>query len=86
MFDPLLEEDPWVKEKVAEGELKGELKQARDALVRFVQRRFPILTDMAKSRASEIDNLEVLNALSEQLWFASDEYVARALLVSAPAS
>ena len=26
MFDQLLEEDPWVKEKIAEGEAKGEAK------------------------------------------------------------
>lgn len=80
MFDPLLEEDPWVKEKLAEREQRGELKQARDALIRFIQRRFPSLTDIARVRADRINQLETLNTLSEQLWFASDEYAARALL------
>src|SRR5579875_656026 len=87
MFDPLLEEDPWVKEKVAQGELRGEargvlegeVKEARNLLLKFVQRRFPSLVELAKSRVRQLNQLEDIHALNEQLWFAADEYAARAL-------
>jgi hypothetical protein len=84
MFDPLLEDDPWVKEKVAESEArgiaKGKAEEARETLVRFVQRRFPSLADTVRAKAASLHQIETLNALMEQLWFASDEYAARALL------
>lgn len=92
MFDPLLEEDPWVKEKVANGEARGEargraegvaegvLKEARDLLVRFVQRYYPTLIDLAKARAMQGEQPGALNALLEQLWGANDEQAARTLL------
>ncbi len=84
MFDPLLEDDPWVKEKVSEGEARGsargELNQARETLVRFVQRRFPPLANLAQTRMEHAEQVRAVNALMEQLWFAADEYAARALL------
>jgi hypothetical protein len=80
MFDPLLEEDPWVKEKVAEGELKGELKGARTLLVDFIESRFPSLAEIAQTKATQIEQLEVIHSLSKQLWVAPDEQAARALL------
>lgn len=91
MFDPLLEDDPWVKEKVAEseargmarGKAEGKAEEARETLVRFVQRRFPSLAEMVRAKAASLNQIETLNALMEQLWFASDEYAARALLEDA---
>ncbi len=80
MFDPLLEEDPWVKEKIAEGKLEGALEEARGILVRFVQRRYPALVQLARVRARQDRQREALDALIEQLWFAADEDAARALL------
>src|SRR5262249_11534915 len=82
MFDPLLEEDPWVKEKVAEGEAKAASKE----LVRLVQGRYPALLHLAKARATKGEPLDVLDALIEQLWAAPNEQAARSLLETYPAS
>lgn len=76
-------DDPWVKEKVAEGVLKGKAEEARATLIRFVQRRFPSLTEIARTKAASFTQGEALNDLMEQLWFTSDEYAARALLEDA---
>lgn len=92
MFDPLLEEDPWVKEKLAEREkrglvegekrglVEGELNNARSTLVRFIQRRFPSLTEIAQTKTAQLCQVDTLNTLIEQLWFAPDEKAAHALL------
>ena len=88
MYDPLLEEDPWVQglqakslaRGKAEGIVEGELNQARGMAVRFVQRRFPMLTDLAKVKMMHANQVEDVNALIEQLWVAADEYAVRALL------
>ena len=63
MFDPLLEEDPWVQEKVAEGvakgmaegvakgEFTGALKEAREMLDLIVQSLYPALTASGQSES-----------------------------------
>ncbi len=86
MFDQLLEEDPWVKEKVAEGEAKGEAKGASKELLRLVQGRYPALLHLAKARATKGEPLDALDALIEQLWASPDEQAARSLLETYPAS
>lgn len=77
MLDPLLEQDPWIQGLKAQERRAGELKQAREAVVRAVQRRFPSLANIAQTKAAQIDQVELLNALSEQLWLAADENAAR---------
>ncbi len=84
MFDPFLENDPWVKEKEARGEARGELHQAREMIVRFVQRRFPALAELARTKMQHANQVVEVNALMEQLWFAPDEFAARALLETTP--
>src|SRR5215469_14926150 len=86
MFDQLLEEDPWVKEKVAEGEAKGEAKGASKELVRLVRRHYLALLDLAQARATKGEPPDVLEALIEQLWDAPNEQAARTLLEISPAS
>jgi hypothetical protein len=49
-------------------------------LVRFVQRRYPALLDLAKARAMQCEQLSTLDALMDQLWVATDEQAARTLL------
>ena len=82
MFDQLLEEDPWVKEKIAEGLTKAASKE----LVRLVQGRYPALLHLAKARVTKGEPPDVLDALIEQLWAAPDEQAARTLLETYPAS
>ena len=82
MFDPLLENSPWVQGKVVEGEARGELRQAQEMVIRFVQRRFPTLGELARAQMRQATQTSAINALMEQLWFAPDEFAARALLES----
>ena len=94
MFDPLLENSPWVQAKLAEslekglakglakGEARGEFHHAQEMVIRFVQRRFPSLGEVARTCVQQATQTRALNALMEQLWFAPDEFAARALLES----
>jgi len=86
MFDPLLEEDPWVQEKVAEGVTKGALKEAREMLDLIVQTLYPALIDLAKARAMQSEQPGALHALVKQLLNAKEEQAARRLLEDFPAS
>ncbi len=87
MFDPLLEEDPWIQElsaaKEAKGKAEGKLEEARSLLVKFVQKRFPALFVITQTKAAQIDQLDVLHALTEQLWLVPDEQAAGLLLEAA---
>lgn len=96
MFDPLLEDDPWVKERIAEGmargeakgkeegkaegRTEGELKALCSVLRSNLSRRFPALAEMAEAKAAQIKQPEELNALVEQVLLATDEQRIRALL------
>ena len=94
MFDPLLEEDPWVKEKVAEGEARGEargiaeerLRSVRGSVLTTVSMRFPSLTEFAETKVRQTEQWDALNALFVQLLAAADEQVAREILEQFSAS
>lgn len=92
MFDPLLEQDPWIKELRAqdrakayktgheEGIIEGELKSLRSILVNIARKRFPALSALAEAKATQVDEPEVLSVLTEQISLAADENSARKLL------
>ena len=92
MYDPFLEEDPWVQEKVAEGEARGlakgenrgELKAARDFVTNLVRRRFPDLAILAEVRVLQLEKPELLTLLFNQLVDAPDEQTARVILETFP--
>lgn len=90
MFDPLLEQDPWVKEKVAEsraqGIAEGELKAFRSIFLNSIKNRFPSLFKIAEERVARIDQPEILSILVEQIFLATDENAARSLLEERRAS
>lgn len=86
MFDPLLDEDPWVMGKVTEGEARGRLLAVRDSLLAAVNVRFPSLIGLAEARATQIEQWDVLNALLVQLLAAKDEQTAREMLEQFTAS
>lgn len=77
MFDPLLEEDPWVKEKVAEKVAKKvaeeRLRSVRDLLLTFVRAHFPGLVKLAETKAMQTEDADALNVLFVQLVAALDE-------------
>ena len=84
MFDPLLEDDPWVKEKVAESEArgiaKGELEAFRRVLLDIVRMCFPALGELAEATTACAEQPGALNVLVVQISAAKDEQAARQLL------
>lgn len=85
MFDPLLEEDPWVKEKIAEGKAKGmaegTLQSTRRLILKLVKNRFPRLSATAERSVMSIEQLDILDALIDQLMQAHSESEARIALI-----
>jgi hypothetical protein len=82
MFDPLLEEDPWVKEKVAEGEAKGKVKGVRESTELYVQTRFPGLMNLFKERLEQIQDPETLQQVQTAMFAAPNEKHARRYLLA----
>lgn len=102
MFDLFLEEDPWIKERIAEGILKGRaegrarglaegraegiIQSSRQLLVIVVQTRFPSLGEVAELTAAQLADYDVLQALIEQIIRATGEHEARQMLERQTAS
>lgn len=90
MYDPFLEQDPWIKEKVAEGKAQGiaegQLNYARNIFVDIVETRFPALGEIAKAKAAQIEHPEMLHILTNQILRVIDENAAHSLLEKRQAS
>jgi hypothetical protein len=94
MFDPLLEEDPWVKGKVAEGIAKGIAKGiaegkaegkaegVRESIELFVQTRFPSLMELLEERLEQIQDPETLRQVQAAIYAAPSEKHARRYLLA----
>ncbi|MEO7018663.1 MAG: hypothetical protein ABI234_00745 [Ktedonobacteraceae bacterium] len=92
MFDPLLEESPWVKGKMAEskargkteGIAKGELQSTKRIILKIIQNRFPALSTAAEKRVEGMKQIKALDTLIDQLMQASSESEARTALKLPP--
>ena len=81
MFDPLLEEDPWVQEYgekreargEARGKAEGEANGMRRSIEGIIRMRFPDLQEMAIERVSRIQDVAVLEQVFTFLLTAPDE-------------
>ena len=90
MFEQLWEESPTVQKMRAqyyekgmgEGIEKGEVQALQRTLVKFVQVRFPVLTELAQRQAQLCQNAEVLDTVTQQLYAAPDSGTAQRLLES----
>lgn len=92
MFNPLLEDDPWIKEYgekreaqgevrgEARGKMEGEIKALCSILLSNLKRRFPALAETAEATAARITQPEVLNEMVEQVLLANDETSVRGIL------
>jgi hypothetical protein len=96
MFDPLLENDPWVKEKVAAGKAKGiaegeakgiakgiakgRLQSMRGLILKLVKNRFPELNEATERFVMSVEQPEVLDVLVDRLMQAQNKSEARAAL------
>jgi len=94
MYDPLLEEDPWVQglqakskaEGKAEGLAEGRLRTLRDLLLISVRAHFPLLGELAERKAMQTEDADALNLLVVQLMAAKNEQTAREILEQFSAS
>lgn len=88
MYDNLLEQDPYVQNQRALGEIKGrvegkaegELQAYRAMVVHAVSSRFPALVELAQQRVARIDSADLLRGLIDLVYTAPDENTARWLL------
>jgi hypothetical protein len=84
MFDNLWEQDPKIQklqsEKKAEGIIEGEILGLQEAVVEFVEARFPDLAELAQQRVSQISNLDDLNRLVKLIATTPDEDTANWIL------
>ncbi len=71
-YNSLFDNDPEVKEKVAEGETRVAQKIVRT----LVEARFPVLAEVAQERIGNIQNVDMLNQLARQISTVNDEQTA----------
>lgn len=83
-FKTLLDESPFVKERVAEaeaeGKVEGKVEGLQEAVLTTVEARFPSLMELAQQKVTEITNPHTLKTLLRGINGASDEATARAFL------
>lgn len=81
MYDPLLEEDPWVQEyggrQKAAGVAEGEARGIRLSIEMVVQTRFPALYDLAMERLERIHDPLALQRVLVAMSAAQSERKAR---------
>lgn len=80
MYDPLLEEDPWVKSLQEKSRAEAELRTARNFVTNAVRRRFPDLAILAEVRVLQLEQPDDLQQLLYQILEATDENAARVIL------
>ena len=73
MYDPLLREDSWVKEYVAEGKTEGRVEEIRQNIETIVQIRFPDLKELATECVEHMQDLAALRQVLTTLLSAQDE-------------
>jgi predicted transposase YdaD len=81
MFQDILEES-WVYQEIIEQGLeKGAVQGRRQALMDFLQTRFPELLALATQQMNSIKNAEVLRTLSTKLFAAQTAEEAKQILL-----
>ena len=83
-YDSLLDEDPEIKEKIAQSKLQGELQGKVEALQEMamvaVKDQYPTLAELAQERVLLVRQPEMLRQLVKQIYKAPDETTARWVL------
>ena len=92
MFNDLLDEDPFIQEKkaegeakghaagLAEGEVKGEAIGLQKGIVAMVDARFPSLVELAQKKVKRVHKPDALLLVLRGIGVAPDESSARMLL------
>jgi hypothetical protein len=84
MFDELLEDDPYIKERerraAEQATQETAIRQLQKTAVSFVKIRFPNLTDLAERRVALFNDPDALSSFVDALYSAQNEDTARRLL------
>ncbi len=85
-YDSMIDDNPFVQERVARGEargeLRGELRGLQLMVLDAVHDEYPSLMELAREKAPLIDKPEELRKLVRLIYKAPDEETARWLLNS----
>lgn len=79
-LDSLLDENPFVQKRRAEGKEEGLAEGLQKALITVVEGRFPLLVELAQQRVPQVTKPDTLNLLLKGITTAPDEATARWLL------
>ena len=79
-FKSLLDENPYVQESRAEGRVEGKAEGLQEAVVTFIEERFPPLAELAQEKVPQITKVNKLNLLLRSIYTAPDEATVRLLL------
>ncbi|HKF36745.1 MAG TPA: hypothetical protein VKB35_07560 [Ktedonobacteraceae bacterium] len=79
-LDSLLDENPFVQKRWAEGREEGIAEGLQKALITVVEGRFPPLVELAQQRVTQVTKPEKLDLLLKGIAAAPDEATARWLL------
>lgn len=79
-YDFFIDENPDVIERMDRNRAQGALIASRKLALNYIQRRFPALALLAQERFTRISQVELLDALLDQLFGAQSEEEARKLL------
>ncbi len=72
--------NPLLEELKAEGREEGKAEGLQEAVVTFIETRFPPLTELAREKVPQITKLDKLDLLLRGICTAPDENAARLLL------
>lgn len=93
-FDALLEENPFVQKKMAEGfaeglaigkakgRARGEVIGFQKAVIHLIEKRFPNLAELAQQEVTQIGEIDQLDCLLKEIVAAIDEETIRLLFES----
>ena len=88
MFDKLWEESPRVRrtkeQHYEEGIAQGKVQNSQSVILRFVQAKFPPLTEFAQKKVRLCNNPDALDLLFQQIITAPDATMVQHLLESIP--
>jgi hypothetical protein len=85
MFEELLDDDPYLKERDERAATRATIQALQKVTVDVVRRRFPALVTLAEQKVAQISSADVLEELVGMLSTVPDEKAARFLLASTAA-
>ena len=78
MESPIYQE--WIKEEVAEAEVRGEIKYAKKVLHEYLFKKFKFKSAELQEKAKQLSTLEILDSVISEIYSVSTLEEARAVI------